>query len=534
MRDMSSLLADEPVLTLFLVAAVGALLGRIRIRGMSLGVAGVVFAGLAVSAVVPGARLPELVVVLGLSIFVYAVGLASGPSLRHVLRGGGGRVVVGTGAVLVATAAAVTGLARLLGVGGAAAAGAFAGALTNTPTLATVVDQLGAGGDPAVVAFSITYPLGMAVTLLATAHALGWVDAVGEELTRVTVRIGRDDVGDVASLLGPQGREVMVVRVRRGAGQVRADQDVVATPDAPLEAGWTVTLLGTPAAVEVVARRAGGSRQADAFEDRRALDFRRVWITDRDVAGRTVGDLRLPARRGATITRVARGDVEWLAGDDSRLQLGDQVTLVAPTDRLEEVAAELGDEVRRTSEFDVLTFGIGVVLGIAVGTLPIPLGPVTLQLGFAGGPLVVGLVLGALVRTGPLVWQVPQSASVTLRQLGLVLFLAGVGTRAGPAFVDALGSPLLLRVLLLGAVAIAVPVSAMLLWRRTAVASLAEDADASSALAGLVAGVASQPAALALAEDRGAGNDALLAYAMVFPVAMVGKILLGQVIVALL
>ena len=531
---MSTLLADEPVLTLFLVAALGALLGRVRVRGVSLGVAAVVFAGLGVSALVPGAALPELVVVLGLSIFVYAVGLASGPSLRHVLRGGGGRVVAGAGAVLAATAALVAGLARLIGVDGAGAAGAFAGALTNTPTLATVVDRLGAaGGDAAVVAFSITYPLGMAVTLLATARAVRGAGAAADRLTRVTVTLRRD-VADVAALLGEQRRAVSVVRVRRGTGDVAPEDDVVATPDSALATGWTVTLLGTPDAVEEVARRAGGERRADAFEDRRNLDFRRVWVTEDAVVGRRIADLDLPARRDASITRVARGDVEWLASDEDVLQLGDRVTLVAPTDRLEAVAAELGDEVRRTSEFDVLTFGLGVVLGIALGTLPLPLGPVTLQLGFAGGPLVVGLVLGALVRTGPLLWQVPQSASVTLRQLGLVLFLAGVGTRAGPAFVDALGSPLLLQVLVLGAVAITVPVAATLVWRRRALASLGGVVDASSALAGLVAGIASQPAALALAEDRAAGQDALLGYATVFPVAMVGKILLGQAIAALL
>lgn len=531
---MATLLADEPVLTLFLVAALGSLVGRVRIRGVSLGVAAVVFAGLAVSSVVPEAALPELVVVLGLSIFVYAVGLASGPSLRHVLRGGGGRVVLGAAAVLVATAAVVIGVAALLGLDGAAAAGAFAGALTNTPTLATVVDALGAeGGDTAVVAFSITYPLGMAVTLLATVRAMRGSAVPDEDLHRVTVTIGRD-VGDVAFLLGDEAGAVTVVRVQRGTGEVTAADDVVATPQTTLERGWTVTLLGDRDAVEAVAERAGGRRRADAFEDRRNLDFRRVWITERGVVGRTIGDLRLQAQRGATITRVARGDVEWLAADDDVLQLGDRVTLVAPTDRLEAVADELGDEVRRTSEFDVLTFGLGVVLGILLGTVPVPLGPVTLQLGFAGGPLVAGLVLGALVRTGPLLWQVPQGASTTLRQLGLVLFLAGVGTRAGPAFVEALGSPLLLQVLALGAVAIAVPVVVTLLWRRRAVASLGEVRDDASALAGLMAGITSQPAALALAEERAATQDALLGYAAVFPVAMVGKILLGQAIAALL
>lgn len=530
---MSTLLADEPVLTLFLVAALGAVLGRVRIGGVSLGVAAVVFAGLVVSALVPGARLPDFATVLGLSIFVYAIGLVSGPALRGVLGGRGVAVVAGSTVVLVATTAVVAGVAVLVGVDGPSAAGAFAGALTNTATLASVVEGLGAdAGDEAVVAFSIAYPLGMAAALLATARAgRGAVD-VRDELTRVTVTVGRDDLVDVAGLVGDHRDDVTVVRIRRGGSGEDSPQDAVATADAPVRAGWTVTLLGTADAVDAVVRRAGGPRRADSFEDRKTLDFRRVWVTAQDVAGRTVGDLELPSRGGATITRVARGDVEWLAKDDTVLQLGDRVTLVAPTSRLESVAAELGDEVSRASEFDVLTFGFGVVVGLALGAVEVPVGPLTVQLGFAGGPLVVGLVLGALVRTGPLVWQLPQQASVTLRQLGLVLFLAGVGTRAGSAFVEALASPLLPRVLVLAVVAVGVPVAATLLLRRRAVGSLGGVADDRSALAGLVAGITTQPAALALAQDRAAAQDALVGYAAVFPVAMIAKIVLGQLLAA--
>ena len=393
----------------------------------------------------------------------------------------------------------------------------------------------GPPGDAAVVAFSITYPLGMAVTLIATSTALrGVAERRGEDLVRTTVTLARDDISDVAALLAEEAEDVTVVRLDDPAASDHPDSEVVATPSTRLRPGWAVTLLGSPDAVRHVARRAGGEPRADAFIDRSVLDFRRVWVTAPDVVGRTVGELELPSSRGATITRVARGDVEWLARDDTRLQLGDRVTLVAPTATLESVAGELGDEVRRTSEVDVLTFGLGVVLGLALGTVPLPLGPVTLELGFAGGPLVAGLVLGALVRTGPLLWQLPQSASVTLRQFGLVLFLAGVGTRAGPAFVAALDSPLLPRLLVVGAVAIVLPVVAVLALRHAAVAALGEQAEEPSALAGLMAGITSQPAALALAEDRGAGPDALLGYAAVFPAAMLCKILLGQALAALL
>lgn len=528
---MANLLADQPILTLFVVATIGALVGRIRIGGISLGIAAVVFAGLALSAAVPGAELPEEITVLGLAIFVYAVGLASGPTLRAALRAEGRRLaLLGVGLLLV-TAAVAAAVALLLGIDGAATGGAYAGALTNAPTLATIVERLGSdAADRAVVAFAVAYPIGMIATLLVTARVLDTGDDPADDgdegLKRITVRV-KHHVGDVTGLLRSVD-DVEVVRIDRDG------RTVLAEPETAIEPGDEVTLLGSPDGVGHVAEHAGGQREPDAFSDRRALDFRPVLVTRHHIAGRTLNDLNLDGRHLARITRVARGDVEWLARGDTTLELGDRVTLVAPPEHLDEVAAELGDSVRGVGEVDVLTLGLGLAAGLALGLLSVPLGPVTLQLGFAGGPLIVGLVLGARVRTGPLLWQLPQPAANALRQFGLVLFLAGVGTRAGPAFVDALGSPDALRWAALGAVVVAMPLTGVWVLRDLFVAAIPGVEDKAVAVGALVAGATTQPAALALVEARGGSRSDQLGYATLFPLGMIGKVVLGQLLVVLL
>jgi putative transport protein len=131
------------------------------------------------------------------------------------------------------------------------------------------------------------------------------------------------------------------------------------------------------------------------------------------------------------VTRVRRGDVEFLPHGDTVLELGDRIRVLTQREHLDAVSSFFGDSYRAVSEIDILSFSVGLALGLIVGMIPIPLpGGSTLRLGFAGGPLIVALILGNVERSGPIVWTLPYNANLTLRQFGLVLFLAGVGTRS--------------------------------------------------------------------------------------------------------
>ncbi len=530
------LLIDNPLLTLFIVAAAGYLLGRVRVAGVGLGVAAVLFCGLAMGGLDRRLALPELVPMFGLVIFVYTLGLSSGATFFSSLRRKGLRDNGLALAAVSAGAVAAFAVGGALGLPSARIAGLFAGALTNTPALAAVAEQLKAAGaleaarSAPIVAYSLAYPLGvvgsLAAVLLARrlGRAAGAEEPRPEPLQSATVRIVRTEAceGTGRAALARLELPLAFGRLRRG-GQVRVFDE----QEERLELGDEVVLVGTSSALE----RAFvllGPRLSERLElDRRVLDFRRIAVSSVDCAGRTLGELDLHDRFGATVTRVRRGDVELVGTDDLQLELGDRVRVVAPRERLPELTRFFGDSYRALGEIDVVSVGLGICLGLLLGHLAIPLpGGRHFSLGNAGGPLIVGLVLGRLGRTGPMVWSLPYDANQTLRQLGLVLFLAGVGTRSGHAFVSTLQSSDALTLLAGGfAITMSAALVAVLVGRALGVPA--------ERLSGVVAAAHTQPAALAFAVEKAGSESPNAGYASAFPISTIAKILAAQLLLEL-
>ena len=546
-RSMIQLLISEPLLLLFIVTAIGSAIGRIRIAGVSLGVAAVLFVGLAFGALHPDIKLPEFVYVLGLVIFVYTVGISSGASFFSALRRKGLRdnlLIVGGITVAFGMTVLVT---LLLGLRRGVAAGLFAGSLTNTPALAAALEQIKVLAPPAlreqwladsIVGYSVTYPLGvigMIVVMIVVqrwwhidyaqeAQALKLPGHAGTALENRTIRIMQSDSAQsVGELIAQHHWDVVVGRVKHNGTIKLADTET------RLVAGDEVSLIGTPATLDAITQ-ALGTASPDALDlDRHALDFRRVIVSERAVIGRPLRDLHLHDQFHAIITRVRRGDVDLLAHDATTLELGDRVRVVAPRAYMERISRFFGDSYRSVSEIDLLTFNVGLALGLLVGLIPIPLpGGVTIKLGFAGGPLLVALILGALGRTGPFVWNMPYSATLMLRQLGLVLFLAGVGTRAGFAFVSTLRQGDGLIILLAGA-GITVSTALLVLWVGYHVLKIPM-----GLLVGMLAGLQTQPALLGFALEQTDNDLPNVGYATVYPLAMITKIMLIQVLLVIL
>lgn len=527
-------LRESPLLLLFVVSGLGYLVGRVRVLGLELGVAAVLFVGLAASALDPALRLPELVPSFGLAVFVYTLGLGSGPGFFGALRRRGLRDagLVVAALALGAVLSAISGV--LLHLGRARTAGLFAGALTNTPALAQVVQALRESGAPAavqsapVVAYSVAYPMGVIGVLVALAGVERWysrhprpsVDPEPRRGPLVTRTVELRDGGD-ASALGERHRVVLSRFVRDGAVATVVDETV-------LRPGDVVTLVGSDADVDAAVAALGAPSALHPELDRSVLDFRRVFVSNAAAIGRPLGELDLAARFSAVVTRVRRGDVEMLATHDTVLELGDRVRVVAPRARQADVAAFLGDSYKALAEIDVISFSLGIALGLLLGMVPIPVPPAVVHLGAAGGPLVAGLVLGRLGRTGPFVWSMPFSANLTLRQLGLVLFLAGVGTRSGDAFASTLRAGGALPLLFAGAVVTAaVATFVLVIGHRLLRIPL-------PTLSGMLAGIHTQPAVLAFAAEREGDEPVGAGYAAVFPLATLGKIVAAQLLVSLL
>ena len=534
---MIDFLIQNPFVLLFLVLGIGYLVGKLRLGGFGLGVSAVLFVGLGFGALSPRVSLPEIVYQLGLILFVYTVGVSAGPGFLGALRRRGLAANVLVTVVLAVVALLAGTLGRATGWSRAITAGVFTGATTNTPALAAVLQHAGESHDPdpraltdPVLGYSVAYPfgvLGMILAVWAARHLWRPRDltrAGDDELVNLTVRVTKPSVAgkNIAASIREHGGSVVLSRVRRG------DEAEVPRDDFVLRLGDLLVVVGPLAVAERVVRALGERAAEELPLDRSELDMRRMFVSASEPIGQRIGDLRLPERFGAIVTRVRRGDVDRLAHPDTVLEPGDRVRVVAPRERMGEVTRYFGDSYRNLSEIDVAAFSLGLVAGLLVGLIPMPIpGLGTFRLGLAGGPLVVGLLLGALERTGPITWQLPYNANLTLRQLGAVLFLAGVGVRSGHAFLGTVQSSDGLVMLAAGA---ALTCVAGLLAIGLGRVVLRVDVDV---LCGMAAGLQTQPAVLAFAVEQAGSDLPNTGYAAVYPLATIAKIVLAQVLLSL-
>ncbi|HKZ83957.1 MAG TPA: aspartate:alanine exchanger family transporter [Anaerolineae bacterium] len=547
---MIQLLIDNPLLLLFVVAAIGYPLGRIKIGGSSLGVAAVLFVGLAIGSLHPDLKLPELVYQLGLVIFVYTIGLSSGPVFFASFRRKGLRDNLFVVGMLVLAAAITVIVSNLLQFRSALAAGVYTGSLTNTAALAGVLEYIKSTAPRAaldqllaepVVGFSITYPAGAVGMILlinvmqhiwkidyaAEAPRLrdAYAGATNKKLDNRTIRVTRPEAAQatIQELIDRHKWDVIFGRMKR-AGQLS-----LADGQTRLNTGDLVSVIGTPDDLDRVIGYLGEASDERLELDRREFDHRRIFVSNPKVAGHRLRDLNLPQQFGAIVTRVRRGDIEMLAHDDTVLELGDRVRVVTQRKHMDAVSAFFGDSYRALSEIDILTFSLGLGLGLLLGMVPIPLpGGIVVKLGLAGGPLVVSLILGTLGRTGSMVWSLPYSANLTLRQAGLILFLAGVGTRAGYAFVTTITQGGGASIFTAGIV-ITVVTAVAALWIGRWLLKIPM-----GLLMGVLAGLQTQPAVLGFALEQTRNDLPNIGYAAVYPVALITKILLAQLLLALL
>lgn len=550
MYSMIQLLVDNPLLLLFVVAAIGYPLGQIKFRGSSLGVAAVLFVGLAIGSIHPDLKLPEVIYTLGLILFVYTVGLSSGPGFFGSFQRKGLRDNLFVVGIILAAAVMSALVHHLLHLQPAQSAGMFAGSLTNTPALAGVLEYLKAHAAdlPAgtldtllaepVVGYSITYPVGVVGVILALVvmQNLWKTNYAADAQTLQEYNIHKRLYSRTICVTKPQATQASISELIHQnkwhvvMGRVRRDDETrLIKANTRLEIGDQVTAISTPEELDRVAEFLGEAGDQHIEFDRSVIDYRRIFVSNPKLASRRIRDLHLQQRFGAVITRVRRGDIELLPTGDTVIELGDRVRVLTQRDHIDQVTAYFGDSYRALAEVDILTFSLGLAMGLIVGIIPIPLpGGITLKLGFAGGPLIVALILSALAHTGPMVWSLPYSANLTLRQVGLVLFLAGIGTRSGYAFMSTLTQGNGLLVFAGGAVITCVTALSALwighTWLKIPM----------SLLTGMLAGLHTQPAVLGFALEQSQSELPNIGYAAVYPVAMITKILVAQVLLTIL
>ncbi len=544
MQAIVAFLVEEPLLLLFIVAGLGYVLGHIKIKGISLGVAAVLFVGLAFGALSPDMAMPPVIVDVGLIIFVYTIGLSSGPGFFASFKRKGLRDNTFVFLLLLLAALLTAGAAALFGLRSTVAAGS----LTNTPALAgiletvarnTPADQLATVGTEPVIGYSVAYPMGVIAMLVAVyvmqrvfridyraeARTLRQFNVVEQELFVSTVRVTNPEAVDkpVAQLFRAQDWDVVLSRLKHD-GQLG-----LTSGDTTLALDDLVNVVGLPEEVDKAVAWLGEPSGEQLELDRSLYDFRRIFVSNPDIAGRTLNELDLPHTYGAIVSRVRRGDIDLLAHGDTVVELGDRVRVVALRTDMPRLTKLFGDSYKSLSEVNLLSLSLGLAVGVLIGLIPIPLpGGVVISLGMAGGPLLVGLVLGALRRTRGIVWTIPYSANLTLRQIGLTLLLAGIGIRSGYTFFTNFADSGGTQVFIAG-LFITTTIAFLTLFLGYRVLKIPF-----GMLTGMLAGLGTQPATLGFGLQQADNELPNLGYALVFPVATITKVIVAQLLLLLL
>jgi putative transport protein len=391
--------------------------------------------------------------------------------------------------------------------------------------------------DLPTVGYSVTYLFGVLGMLIGAMFALKSTaprsatteleeEAVVPELDTATVRIEAENLPDLETLSEKYDHQLVFSRIMRGDRPGHPGVVDLATDSAVPVPGDIVTVVGNVERIDEFVKDVGHLSTVALTLDRSALDYRRIAVSNPAACGVPLADLRLTRKFGATATRVRRGDVDLLATDDLTLQIGDRVRVVAAPAKLKEVAKFFGDSEKGAQAFSLTALALGLALGVLLGLLEFPIpGGGQFALGMAGGPLVVGLCLGRVGRTGSILWTLPSSASATLNHLGMMLFLAYAGSNSGSALADAIVTPTGWRLLVVGLVVTAVTAIGHLTIGRLFGGLFGPR------LAGVMAGAQTQPAVLAYANLRSNDDPRVnLGYALAYPVGMITKVLIAPLL----
>jgi len=538
------LLKENPLLLLFIVASLGYLLGTVKYKGSGLGVAAVLFVGLAFGALDKDLHIPDVVFSLGLVLFVYSIGLSSGAAFFKSYKKNGLRDFFFLLSMLIISGLIAIGLAFIFGFDAASITGIYAGSTTNTPALAGVIDYvqgMNANGlndeltKNLVVGYSYSYPMGVLGGIIAIvvmekllkinykeeSHSLRNDYPVGDNLSSYTIEV----VNDLAK--GKQLRDLFKEHKWNVVfGRIDKQGDIsLSNYDMTLEKGDLIVAVGEKDELKRVADYLGRKAKKSLSYYRHKYDSRRIFVSNPDVVGKTIASLGLDKKFNALITRIRRGDIDMLAKESTVLEMGDRIRFVARRKDLKSLSDYFGDSYTQSSKVNLFSFGLGIGMGLLLGSFELTLAEnFSFKLGNAGGPLIVGLILGALRRTGPIVWLLPYSSNVTLQQIGLILLLSCVGITSGNAFVESFSSEGIL--FFLASCIISIVSAVLTLWIGYKLIKIPF-----SLLLGIVS---NQPAILDFASSRSGSQIPIYGYTMMFPIALISKIVIAQILFLLL
>ncbi len=533
------------------VIASGVLLGKIKVFGVSLGVTFVLFMGIFVGhfGLTASSNILDFIRDFGLILFVYCIGLQVGPSFFSSFKKDGVSMNLVATLLVVLNVAVALILCYTAGGGDVRMfVGMLFGATTNTPGLGAATEALhlvgqADNGNPISLAYACAYPLGVVGIILSTI-ALRYICRV--DLKKEEEDLDNDSdiqhakpfvfhlevhnesivgktLGQVRSFLN---RPIVCSRIRKKDGEVS-----IPSNDTVLELGDQLFVTSSEEDVDAITAFIGVRVEVDweHLKQEQPMISRRILVTKSEINGKRVADMHFRSLFGVSVTRVNRSGVDLFARPNLVLQVGDRVTVVGYADAVSRVADTLGNSMVRLNHPNIVTIFVGILLGVLLGNVPFPSGMATpLKLGIAGGPLIVAILIGAFGYKLKLVTYTTASANLMLREIGITLFLASVGIKAGPEFFDTVVHGNGLTYVWCGFLVTVLPILiAGLVARYYFKINY-------FTLMGLIAGANTDPPALAFSNQSAGNGGPSVGYSTVYPLSMFLRILSGQMIVLLL
>lgn len=537
--------ALQCVIIISLICSVGLALGKIRVAGISLGVAFVFFVGIAVGnfGFSVDAQMLSFCETFGLVLFVYTLGLHVGPnffgSLRHE---GMGLNMWSLAVILVGTLLSIA-LTYTFHIPMSDMVGILSGATTNTPALGAAqqaLQHIGVSGARAALATAVTYPLGVVGVIFAMI-VIKKVFAKAEDMKS---KSGENDnhtfvgqfvvanpaiVGKTIGAIAQGSHQKFIIsRIWRGEEVVNPMPNTVLQKDDNI---LVVTGNHEEEAMEIMFGKMVQRDLNKGAVDWNHLDTKmesRIIVLSRSVLnGKHLGSLHLRDIYGVTVSRVLRGDIKLLATGDLVLRYGDRLTIVGKPEAIDQAEKFLGNSVKTLNEPNVASILFGMLLGLALGTIPLSFSGMDapIRLGIAGGPIIMGILIGAFGPRFRMVTYTTRSASLMLRKLGLSLYLACLGLEAGKDFLSTVVRPEGLLWIGLGFVITMLPLIIV-----GAVALRTKKFDFGT-ICGILCGSMANPMALVYANDTVKDESSNISYATVYPLGMFIRVIIAQILV---
>ena len=520
---IADLIGEQPILALFLAVGLGYAAGQVSIFGFSLGIGAVLFVGLAIGAIAPKAEIAGPIGLIGLVMFLYGIGILYGRQFFEGLSGVGRKYnLLAVFAVIAALFVALA-LGKLFGVEMGYTLGLFAGSMTSTATLQAALDVV--GNKAPSIGYSVTYPFGVIGPILCFYFLTRAVKPTFPpaparfhmgEITIDQLPAGAGTLGDVKRSL-PAGVQVASVR-QEHHNRLPEDSILLRPGDGLLIAAERQSAIAEAAAT------LGRLEPGRIGKDRSDLSYQRYFVSKAGLTGVPLSEMPMPEGIPIQVLHVRRYDVDIVPAPGLMLEIGDRIGVLVPIEHIAATRAFFGDTVKAAADFSYISVGFGMVLGVLLGLMPIPIpGVGTVTLGIGGGPLIVALIAGRLRRTGPISWVMPLPANIVLRNFGLTLFLATVGINSGQDFVTTVAQtgPLMLSI---GAVVVLTTVGIVLLMGHYVMRIPFDD------LLGIASGATGNPAIVVYATRMAPTERPDIAYAMIFPSATIVKVVAVQIV----